>query len=68
LLDGSGFLANQEQGPQALAAIRMTMGLAPALGAALSFLVMRGYTLDDREHRRIVGALAQREAEAPGAH
>jgi len=57
-IDGSGFLANQVQGPQVLDAIRVTMGLIPAIGTALSFLVMRGYTLDDREHRRIVALLA----------
>jgi len=56
-LEDSGFLANQAQGPDALAAIRTTMGLAPAIGAALSYLVMHGYTLDDREHRRIVALL-----------
>ncbi len=65
LLDGSGFLANSAQGPQALAAIRGTMGLVLAVGAALSIWVMRGYTLDDREHQRIVGALAARELKRP---
>jgi len=64
-LEGSGFLANQLQGPQALAAIRDTMGLVLAVGAALSMWVMRGYALDDREHRRIVGALAARELKRP---
>ena len=57
-LEGSGFLANQAQGAPAMAAIRTTMGLVPALGAALSFWVMRGYQLDDAEHRRIRGLLA----------
>jgi len=65
-LDASGFLANQAQGPQALEAIRTTMGLAPAIGAALSFLVMHGYTLDDREHRRIVALLAAGRPEDAG--
>lgn len=62
LLEDSGFLANQVQGPQALLAIRTTMGLVPAAGAALSYLVMRGYSLDDAEHRRIVAQLARNAA------
>ena len=67
-IDDSGFLANQVQGPQVLEAIRVTMGLAPAIGAALSFLVMRGYTLDDREHRRIIALLAARVRAPESAH
>lgn len=66
-LEGSGFLANQSQGAEALAAIRITMGLVLAVGAVLSMLVMRGYALDDREHRRIVGALAERALSRPPA-
>lgn len=58
ILDASGFLANQAQGPKAIEAIGVTMGLVPAVGAALSFLVMRRYTMDSLEHRRIVALLA----------
>jgi GPH family glycoside/pentoside/hexuronide:cation symporter len=66
LLDLSGFAANQEQAPAALEAIRLTMGGLPALGALLSFLVMRGYALDGAEHRRILRDLAAARAGAPG--
>jgi GPH family glycoside/pentoside/hexuronide:cation symporter len=65
-LEGSGFLANQVQGAQAIDAIRTTMGLVPAVGAALSFLVMYGYALDDGEHRRIVGLLSAARQERDG--
>jgi len=60
LLDANGFAANRDQAPAALDAIRLTMGLVPAAGALLSGLVMRGYTLDGAEHRRILRELDAR--------
>ncbi len=66
LLDGAGFVANQAQGAGAVEAIRASLGLIPALGMALSMLLMRGYSLDQAEHRRILDALAARRANALG--
>ncbi|MGH8443635.1 MAG: MFS transporter, partial [Solimonas sp.] len=60
LLDGSGFVANAAQGPASLQAIRASVALAPALGAALSMLALWGYRLDSATHRDILRALAQR--------
>ena len=62
LLDACGFAANQVQGAGAIEAIRATMGLIPAGGMVLSMLLMRGYPIDDAEHRRILGALDARRA------
>jgi GPH family glycoside/pentoside/hexuronide:cation symporter len=59
LLDASGFVPNQPQGAAALLALHLTMGLAPALGALLSWRVMRGYALDGAQHRRIVAELTR---------
>jgi GPH family glycoside/pentoside/hexuronide:cation symporter len=65
-LEDQGFVANHDQTPQALEAIRATMGLVPALGAALSYWVLHGYQLDDAEHRRIRGLLdAGKDANPP---
>jgi GPH family glycoside/pentoside/hexuronide:cation symporter len=61
-LDDSGFVANAALRPEAVEAVRTTMGLVPAVGAVLSFLVMRGYGLDSEEHGRIVRELAARNA------
>ncbi|HZR36879.1 MAG TPA: glycoside-pentoside-hexuronide (GPH):cation symporter [Nevskia sp.] len=60
LLDACGFAANQPQGAGAIAAIRASLGLIPALGMALSLLLMRGYDLDEAAHRRILASLEAR--------
>lgn len=66
LLDGAGFVANQAQNVGTVEAIRASLGLIPALGMALSMLLMRGYGLDQAEHGRILDALAARRAGAHG--
>lgn len=60
LLDAAGFSANQAQGADAIEAIRASLGLIPALGMVLSMLLLRGYGLDEAEHRRILAALEAR--------
>jgi GPH family glycoside/pentoside/hexuronide:cation symporter len=56
-LDASGFVANQVQQPQALLAIRASMGLLPAIGTALSMLALWSYGLDSARHRQILSEL-----------
>ncbi len=62
VLEAGGFVPNAEQGPAALASIRALAGLLPAVGAALSLLLLRRYPLDARRHRTLVRALARRDA------
>lgn len=66
LLEGAGFVANQAQNAGAVEAIRASLGLIPALGMALSMLLMRGYGLGEAEHRRILDALAAARAGTRG--
>lgn len=62
LLEAGGFVPNSAQGPEALAVLLALAGLLPAIGAALSLLLLWRYPLDSRRHGTLVRALARREA------
>jgi GPH family glycoside/pentoside/hexuronide:cation symporter len=54
LLSGIGYVPNQPQTEATLWGLKAIMAIIPLTGVVLSALLIRGYTLDQAEHRRLV--------------
>jgi GPH family glycoside/pentoside/hexuronide:cation symporter len=65
LLDGVGYVANQDQTPQALAGITTIMSLVPFVGILVSVAVLWSYPIDARRHEELRATIAaQRTTDA----
>ena len=58
----AGFTPNVEQPAQVELVLRLLFGGLPVLGFLAGAAVLRGFRLNEREHARIVDALAARKS------
>lgn len=64
VLQATGFVPNQPQSPAVILALKGLFGGLPLVGFLLAALVLRGYTLDEKEHRRLRRVLDARQTGA----
>jgi glycoside/pentoside/hexuronide:cation symporter, GPH family len=65
LLDGVGYVANQDQTPQTLAGITMIMSLVPFGGILISVAALWTYPIDARRHEELRATIAANAASKP---
>ena len=62
LLDTFGYVANQEQTPQALFGLKIMISVIPFMAAVTCLILILNYRLDQSRHREIVRDIERRQS------